>query len=58
VAFIVIPRMSDGTHLETPGRMSRFLAGLLFYLLALAALAALIVLAGVALGFVPVAEPS
>jgi hypothetical protein len=50
--------MSDGTHLETPGRMGRVLAGLLFYLLALAALAALFVLAGVALGFVPVAEPS
>ena len=54
MAVIVTPRMGD-TYFDTPGRRRRLLATLLFYLLALAALAMLIVLAGVALGFVPVA---
>jgi len=58
VPVIVTSRMSDVTYFDKPGTMRRFLASLLFYLLVLAALAMLIVLAGVALGFVPVAESS
>jgi len=50
--------MSDVTYFDPPGPRRKFLANLLFCLLALAALAMLIVLAGVALGFVPVAESS
>ena len=38
--------------------MRRFLEPLLFYLLALAALAVLVFLAGVVLGIVPVSEPA
>jgi hypothetical protein len=49
--------MSDVTDLDKPGWMGGFLAGLLFYLLALAALAVLMLLASVILGFVPVSEP-
>ena len=58
MGVIVIPRMSDVTHFDKPGRMRRFFVDLLFYLLALAALASLIFLASFILGFVPVAEPS
>jgi uncharacterized membrane protein len=50
--------VSDVTHVDTPSRSRRFLTGLLFYLLALAAFASLIFLASVILGFVPVSEPS
>jgi hypothetical protein len=51
-------RMNDAAHLDTPGRIRRFLAALLFYLLPLAALATLIFLASVILGFLPVSDPS
>lgn len=50
--------MSDFTRLDAPGPMRTFLASLSFYLIALAALAVLIFLAGVVLGFVPVSDPA
>ena len=50
--------MSDVANFDKPGRMRTLFLSLLFYLLALTALASLIFLASFILGFVPVAEPS
>ena len=45
------------TYFNPPGRRGKLLGTLLFYVAALAALAVLVFLAAVVLGFVPVAEP-
>ena len=57
-AAVIVIRMSNVTHPDTPGWMRWFLAELPFCLIVLASLAGLIFLAGIVLGFVPVAESS
>jgi hypothetical protein len=57
-AAVIVIRMSHVTHPDTPSWMRWFLAELPFCLIVLTALAVLIFLAAIVLGFVPVAETS